>query len=757
MSYIASSLFIITNSSLAFIRISVYKYCMNYLSVSQIAKKWNMTPRRVQVLCNEGRILGAQRVGNIWTIPENAKKPVDARKKIISKKNSVNINCFIERAWAMPNKNTFDIKPIYDLITEELTNGLWIDPFANQNRLATITNDLSLEFDTDYHLDALDFMKMFDSSSVDGVLYDPPYSPRQVSECYNNVGYTVTWDTTKASFWGNHKREISRIVKIGGKVITFGWNSGGIGYKYGFEIKRILLVPHGGWHNDTICTVEVKSHEGEIPKLRGNTVDVIQKFSNKKALTQEDKKLILALSTLPNDYWDFKNNDVKEYTHGIHNYPAMMVCPISRNIINLVKNIQKIETIFDPFMGSGSVLVEGMLAGIKNIYGNDINPLALFLSKVKTTILDITKLQQLTQDLYNRIKDIYNQFALQINGVDEIMRCVYKLDLTAKHEWGTDASKYLYKYTQDNHIKIKIPVFKNIGYWFKPRVILLLSLIKEEIEKVTDKDIRDFIFVAFSETIRLVSNKRNGEFKMFRMPAHKIDKFKPDVIKEFMTILNRNIEKMNSFDEACTDTGSNAIVSIFNNNATSLEDIPDNSVDLVITSPPYGDSRTTVAYGEYSRLSLQWLDLFDLSEKEIMRIDKRLMGGNKYRNGFEFIIPSITLKTSLERIKDVDLERAGDVYSFYLDLHKSIVAISNKTVSGGYQFWVVGNRTVKGELLLTDQIISEIANKYNLEHIYTIDRNIINKVMPSLNSPTNESGKKSSTMTNEHIVVLRKK
>ena len=103
-------------------------------------------------------------------------------------------------------------------------------------------------------------MKIFDDSSVDGVLYDPPYSPRQVSECYNNVGYNVTWDTTKASFWGNHKREISRIVKLGGKVITFGWNSGGIGYKYGFEIERILLVPHGGWHNDTICTVEIKTH-----------------------------------------------------------------------------------------------------------------------------------------------------------------------------------------------------------------------------------------------------------------------------------------------------------------------------------------------------------------------------------------------------------------------------------------------------------------------------------------------------------------
>ena len=107
-------------------------------------------------------------------------------------------------------------------------------------------------------MDALDFLRMFGSKSVDGVLYDPPYSPRQVSECYKNFGIEVTQETTRASFWGNHKKEISRIIKHGGKVITFGWNSGGIGAKYGFKIKRILLVAHGGWHNDTICTVEVK-------------------------------------------------------------------------------------------------------------------------------------------------------------------------------------------------------------------------------------------------------------------------------------------------------------------------------------------------------------------------------------------------------------------------------------------------------------------------------------------------------------------
>lgn len=164
----------------------------------------------------------------------------------------------IERTWAMPNKNTFDIKPIRRLISEEMAKGLWIDPFANKNKLATITNDLNPDFDTDYHLDALDFLRMFGNETVDGFLYDPPFSPRRVSECYNNFGYNVTWDTTKASFWSNHKKEIARILKVGGKVITCGWNSGGIGKGYGFEITRILLVPHGGWHNDTICTVEIK-------------------------------------------------------------------------------------------------------------------------------------------------------------------------------------------------------------------------------------------------------------------------------------------------------------------------------------------------------------------------------------------------------------------------------------------------------------------------------------------------------------------
>ena len=165
----------------------------------------------------------------------------------------------INRKWCMPNKNTFDIKPIKEVIDKYMVEGVIIDPFANKNKIATITNDLDEQYDTNYHMDATNFLKMFEDNSVDMVLYDPPYSPRQVSECYKKLGKTVNMQTTQASYWSNQKKEIGRILKPNGIVITCGWNSGGIGKKYGMEIQEILLVPHGGWHNDTIVTVEKKT------------------------------------------------------------------------------------------------------------------------------------------------------------------------------------------------------------------------------------------------------------------------------------------------------------------------------------------------------------------------------------------------------------------------------------------------------------------------------------------------------------------
>ena len=64
--------------------------------------------------------------------------------------------------------------------------------------------------------------------------------------------------TTQSSYWAKQKEEIARVVKENGVVISCGWNSNGIGEKRGFELIEVLLVPHGGAHNDTIVIVEKK-------------------------------------------------------------------------------------------------------------------------------------------------------------------------------------------------------------------------------------------------------------------------------------------------------------------------------------------------------------------------------------------------------------------------------------------------------------------------------------------------------------------
>ena len=105
----------------------------------------------------------------------------------------------INRQWAMPNKNTFTIQPVREIIYKNIYDYkknnkkcLIIDPFANNSKIADITNDLDEQYNTDYHLDAFDFLDLFKENSVDIILYDPPYSSRQVSESYKKMGKTFT-------------------------------------------------------------------------------------------------------------------------------------------------------------------------------------------------------------------------------------------------------------------------------------------------------------------------------------------------------------------------------------------------------------------------------------------------------------------------------------------------------------------------------------------------------------------------------------
>lgn len=161
----------------------------------------------------------------------------------------------IERVWAMPHKWTFSVSQVADLLSEEMGGGMWIDPFAGENSPAGVRNDIREDAQADFHMDALEFLKLHDTNSVDGVIFDPPYSEEQCLRLY-----TPKFKGTagRAEYWAKCKDEIARIVRPGGKVVCFAWDSNGVGKSRGFRLDRVLLVCHGACHNDTIVTVETK-------------------------------------------------------------------------------------------------------------------------------------------------------------------------------------------------------------------------------------------------------------------------------------------------------------------------------------------------------------------------------------------------------------------------------------------------------------------------------------------------------------------
>jgi len=166
----------------------------------------------------------------------------------------------ISRVWAMPNANTFDVTPIHNFVRKYLHQSRTsIDPFARNKRWATHTNDLDPGTTAEFHMDALEFLEMLIGKGIkaDTAIFDPPYSLEQCARSYKNVGRVVTErDTQIWGRWTEHKHALSRLLTADGRVLTFGWNSQGMGKKHGFEIEEILLVCHGAAHNDTICVSE---------------------------------------------------------------------------------------------------------------------------------------------------------------------------------------------------------------------------------------------------------------------------------------------------------------------------------------------------------------------------------------------------------------------------------------------------------------------------------------------------------------------
>lgn len=416
--------------------------------------------------------------------------------------------------------------------------------------------------------------------------------------------------------------------------------------------------------------------------------------------------------------WDFKNDLTKYATHGFHTYPAMMIPQIAKRLIKLYGGNSKV--LLDPFMGSGTALVEATLnENFKKCYGIDINPLALLIAKVKTTPIDTQILSDILTQIISKTK----------SNKKELPRGVFK---------------------------ISKPNFFNIDFWFKPQAIDDLHLIKYGIEKIKadnatlENDIKDFFKVAFSETVRKVSNTRSREYKLYRINSEELKQHSPDAISEFSKIATKNIIGMRTYSHARYKCD----VDILAQDTRNKTSIPDNSVDIIVTSPPYGDSRTTVAYGQFSRLALQWLEY---ENEKVCSIDKVSLGGEPTKS-MEHELNSPTLNNVLDKIKTQDENRAKDVLSFYVDFNKCIAELDRVMKPDGHLCFVVGNRTVKGVKIPTDKIITELFQAYGAyDHIKTYIRNIPHKRMPRINSPTNIKGNHAVTMNEEYIVILQKK
>lgn len=316
-------------------------------------------------------------------------------------------------------------------------------------------------------------------------------------------------------------------------------------------------------------------------------------------------------------------------TGNLHTYPAKAVPEMINDLIKKVMSIRSINTVLDPFVGSGTTALEAKYLGL-DFWGSDLNPLAVLLSKTKVLTIENT--------IYTKKR--LNEFITQI-----------------KEEYPR--ARLIPVYT-----------FNSIEYWFKKENIYELSFLRFKINQFVNNSNKKnkekyalILLTAFSSTIRKVSLTRNGEFKLYRMSPSDIERFSINAVDEFEEAVNRLLDMLVAANDSYKKETKSTICL---QNAKTLTYLENNSIDLVITSPPYGDSKTTVAYGEFSKLSLQWME--DLLKKyvgievEDCNCDERLLGGRKsewsiedeegFYNSEEIVKLELEMQSRIQEKKD---------------------------------------------------------------------------------------------------------
>jgi tRNA G10 N-methylase Trm11 len=422
--------------------------------------------------------------------------------------------------------------------------------------------------------------------------------------------------------------------------------------------------------------------------------------------------------------WDFAGKTTADLTHHLHNYPARLNPNVARRLIKLYgKNAQNL---LDPFCGSGTTLVEGRVAGL-DVFGFDINPSARLMSEVKSSDFDLETLDGLCKQLSGGLLNP------ELVGLDEAV--------------------------QSSNLS------ENKMTWFPKQTIKEISTVLKLIEDSDfETNYKDFARVILSDCLRWVANQRMGEWKLYRESGYlagdikkgsQIEEIYRPLFPLFMQKLSQGKRGMNDFSERIAESKrATKSVVLDVNSVTSgrFPHLPDEGVDLVVTSPPYGDSVTTVAYGQFSWFSNVWLGL-DTRQYQ-SRLDSEMMGGKPDQS---WEIESFGCKEIDIAIGKMDDDMKRKNYVFYHEYLQSIRNVAKNVKKGGLACFVVGNRTSGGQYLRLDLFTKWAFEQCGFSSREIKKRRLTNTRMPGKISFESSSGKKTvSTMSEEFIVVCKK-
>lgn len=450
---------------------------------------------------------------------------------------------------------------------------------------------------------------------------------------------------------------------------------------------------------------------------------IVTQQKGERMSVKEIVEEIKSKDSLP-EYWDFKGNDQREHVHSMIKYPAVMVPNMQGEIFDIIlRHDNTISNVLDPFMGSGTILVEGCLRGL-DVIGIDINPLSFLAVKVKLQRYAINTLQNKSKDLIKRIQN----------------------------DSSTDCFE-----------------FDNIQKWYKKDIIKSLSKIRRCIMLETDKKYRQLFWVTFAEIAKQADNSRTSTFKLHIKEQRRIDDWNYDCIEKFKFKLLENITALKDFKEMqANDICDKKVTVKYGDSLKLLADkrcFKDGSVDLVITSPPYGDNATTITYGQFSVLPLKWIPLEDIDSKKISnsvietlsKIDSDSLGGRNYTvqsiidsELYSYSQPFSQLYNQLTDAMQID--KARKVASFFLDFEKIITSLYKIVKENKFMVFTVGNRHVNKLEVPFDEILETIAEHYGFDVVYDFRRNILKN-----KNYSDTKAQNFKTIKKETILVLQKR